>query len=433
MSAIKNNKIIILSMVLYITIGYTISSSEEIYFLQFGRWGVSDQPDPFIGAHPRITLVPAGSIIFDVNDGANERYKSVLTHLGFRTQIINKLKDDEPEAFIPIAKLITQPPSNTIIFHKSILCLGQTNPIVGPPYKCNSMSKNSISTEPIGQGWIYTYKKKGVRDRVLLKTVLTAETKKDIEDRGWDPSEAEFPATLQDLHSLEKEGYLTILNKKLPVFTFESITENAFYLKCGQKKVSKKNFDKIFSGKINANLTVGFPVLARLFSFLSAKVDAEAEASTSQKEEDEVIIEVDTTKQSYMYEFFNMVENNTDKDTTVIVVEKQFECDTSKASGLGDRIISVTYRITRPGEIDPEIYEFNKPDKILIRPNEIFDHHTRPVFLSINSPEQYHEALRNIVKEEKVDQVLANFMIATMNYGCTGKKIDRCRDIIDNK
>ena len=126
-----------------------------------------------------------------------------------------------------------------------------------------------------------------------------------------------------------------------------------------------------------------------------------------------------------------MIESNPDKISSV-VIEKIFECESSPRTQPASKISTVKFHISTPGGTDEPSYEFTNPRTYLNMPEEIYSHHSRPIFLSINSPEQYGKVLKEIMNNQDVDINLAHFMLTNMNTACPEKKRQLCASIINN-
>jgi len=409
-------------------------ADSKIKLLQYGTWGLSIDPDPFKQKFPAVVYVPPGTIVFDSRPGALRNYVSVQLHYGHWVQIEKTLeiKGNPVDILIPIEGLVQPPPSNTIMVHRSILCLGQTNRIVTPPKKCKQVGNDPRSTSPVGKGWIYTFKPSSKSGWVDLFIRLDEGTKTELRGRGLTPAEANFDVTRSDLVDLERHGYLTMLDKKHPLAVFEYQNRHPVYIQCGQKKVTEKALKA--SAKVKAEGGVGFaaPLWARLVFGLKARLGLTTEVDVSAEAGTTWTISVDTSKAAYLYYAVTMTETATGK-TSNIVIEKVFECRPSPNVGPGNKIISVRFEIEPPDGLDFQEFDFTAPTHYLAVPERLYNHHPRPIFLSVNSPEQYETALNKIIERWNVDIHLAHFILTNINYSCTGRGGTRevCAKLID--
>lgn len=420
-------------LVLVFVSAHSSWADSGIKLLQYGTWGLSIDRDPFKKKFPAVVYVPPGTIVFDSKPGPLKNYVSVLLHYGHWVQIGKtiEIKGNLVDVLTPIEGLVKPPPSNTIVVHRSILCLGQTNRIEPPPGQCKQVGDDPRSTIPIGKGWIYTFKQSSKPGWLDLSVRLDEGTKTELLERGLTPAAANFEVTRRDLDDLESRGYLTVLDKKYPRAVFKYQNKLPVYIQCGQEKVTEKALKG--SAKLKAEGGVGFeaPLWARLLSGLKARLGLSVEGEASAESGTTWKISVDTSRASYLYYAATMTETATMK-TSNIVIEKVFECRPSPNVGPGNKIISVRFEIEPPDGGDLQEFEFTDPTNYLAVPERLYNHHPRPIFISVNSPEQYETALNKIVDRWDVDIHLAHFMLTNINYSCTsqGHTRKKCAELI---
>ena len=218
-------------------------ADSKIKLLQYGTWGLSIDRDPFKGLFPAVIYIPPGTIVFDSKKGSIQNYYAVQLQYGHWVQIpkTQLIAGKAVDVITSIDGLVKPPPSNTILVHRSILCLGQTNRFAYPPDKCRQVGDHPDSTMPVVKGWIYTFETNNTKPEWLdLSARLNQRTKTELEQRGLLPAEANFEARRIDLLEAEKKGYVTMLDKKHPFAVFEYQTRRPIFIKCGQNKVTQK-------------------------------------------------------------------------------------------------------------------------------------------------------------------------------------------------
>ena len=403
--AIRSIKIVVAASVALLPFAHAEDGNVE--FLVEGTWGLSMDRDPFKKRFPATTYVAPGTILFGSQDGRMDNYLTARLHYGHQVQIAESSKRRSLDG------LIDPLPSNTIILHSSILCLKQTNRIVKPPGEC--ARKKPVA----GRGWVYRFQ--SVREGwVNISTVLGRETMEDL-----DVSEADtnFDVSMDDLKSLEKQGYLTLLNRTHPASRFY-YDDNERFIKCGTTEI-KEDISSIGAGAdIRATAKIGF------LKFVLGGFGASVEGSVASKsEKKEITIELDTSKQSHHFYAAHMVTEGSEAPR-MIRIEKTFSCK-SGTSLPGDRIERVRFEITNEPGTDPTIYPFEKASDFLPVPDGMYKYHSRPIFISANSPRQFERALGNIVAEHRVDVHLAHFMLSNINYSCSQEQRDDCACLID--
>jgi len=113
-------------LALVASLGLSSELSAEPQFTRFATWGLSETPDPFTGSYPTIVYVPRGTVVFKTRDAPLKNYVSVQTQYGQWIQIDRALNvaGASQRVLQPIRGLATPPPSNNLIIHAPILCLG---------------------------------------------------------------------------------------------------------------------------------------------------------------------------------------------------------------------------------------------------------------------------------------------------------------------
>ena len=411
------------------------SHANEIQILKYGAWGLCYQKDPFRNKYPVVSYLPPGSIVFSVEKSPLKGYIAILSHYGHKLHIKEKIGLIPNEEPVPILKsiegIVDAPPSNSIIFHKSILCLSQTNRLVPPNSRCLQLGDDIRSTLPVGKGWVYSFIEGSKGHRWLdLNVVLDEKTKEELIDRGLSPGEANFEVTRAELDRLEKQGFLTILDKKLPPVLIECQTKKPVYIKCGQRQVLEKDLKASLGVKATAEVSAEVPLWAKLLSGLKAKLGLTTEATVSGDITKKWTINVDTTNSSYLYYTATMTDIDTG-EVSNILIEKVFECRPSPNIQPGEKINRIVFDIERPGAPDIEEYVFEVSEDYIAVPKGVLDHHPRPIFISVNSPEQHSSVLKKIAEAQNVDVALAHFMLSHINNTCGSKKRNKCKELIE--
>jgi len=419
---------------LYLFFVPSTHATNEVNVLVMGTWGLKPFKDPFKKRYTAVDYLPPGTIIFQTLNSKLPGYSNIQTHFGHRLLIKDEVESSSSvtpvKTYRPLQGLVDRPPTNALILHESILCLGQSNRIVTPPGKCKKFDHHSMSILPVGKGWIYKFSEFTISKWLKLNVEFNEETKAELIRRGLVPEEANFKITKNELYDLEKQGYLTMLNKKHPLVIFEYLNDDPLYIKCGQKKVTKKSLDGFIkaTAKAEAEAEISnwmkFITGIKLSLGIALEAGIEAKAGTSHE------ITVDTRKKSYLYYAATMTDTQT-KNISNILIEKVFECIESPNIGPGDRILSVKFEIDSPHETDLLEYEFINADEYLKMPDRICNLCPRPIFLSLNSPKQHSDVLKKIVQEWRVDVNLAHFIISNLNYTCPSRNRDLCKDLID--
>ena len=388
------------------------AQDDQLQILTEGTWGLSIASDPFLKRFPATIYVPPGTIIFGSRPGLVDGYLIVRLHYGHEVQIAvaSNLRS--------LDNLIDPPPSKTIILHRSILCLKQTNRIATPSGQCEQQA-----TEPVGKGWVYNYQQSERKGWVDVSIQLDAQT---MDSLNLNTDDTNFDMLMGDLQRLEKVGSLTLLERKHPVSKFDYDLDNTIYVRCGQGEISETVFGTGVDVNVGANVGSEFS----WFRFVSTRLGLSIQGSAgSTMAERSWTISLDTSERSFLYYPAVMVTDTVQREITV---EKVFSCDSGPRIGPGDRIESVKFEVMgRPG-IDPEVFHFEEASKYLPVPEELYRYHSRPIFVSANSPEQYERALSRVVEEHSVDIHLAHFMLANINYSCAQTQRVDCADLVDD-
>lgn len=410
------------------------SFSQNLSILQYGVWGLSANPDPFKNKYPVVSYLPPGTIIFSVEPSLWKDYVRVLTQYGHKLHIKNKISvpgaAKKISVLTPIAGLLSSPPTNSLVFHKSILCLAQSNRIVPPPGRCIQFGEDIRTTLPVGKGWIYTFHPSAKGERWLnLDVILDSGTKAALTERGLNPNEANFEITYNELSTLEKQGLITLLDKKMPPVTFEYPMKAPVFIRCGQKKVTEKSLKASIGATVSAGAGADLPLWTKLISGLTAKLGLSADLEAGAASGTKWTINIDTTRSSYLYYTVNMIDNETNRISNILI-EKTFECRESPNIQPGERILRVVFEIEQPGSPDVDEYAFEKSGDYIKVPESLLGHHPRPVFISVNSPDQHADVLRKIAEKQNVDIPLAHFMLSHLNNTCKGTKRTKCEELI---
>lgn len=395
------------------------SAHAQPSILLSGTWGLDVNRDPFLKSFPAVAYLPAGTVVFKTEPSSfSANYVSVLTQNGFWVQIA------KPEKGGPQSRLLSglsaSVPSDTVFVHQSIFCLSETNRIVEPDKQCET---GTIKT-PVGEGWIFTFTETKKPGWLLLSTTLNAHTRKQLDERGWDPSETEFEIKKDDLRRLEDLGRVTLLNRPYPVVSFENRNLVSVYIECGAKAVTARKLRAAVSATAEAGIKLSF------FRWLEARLGIAVEAEAEQSKE--YTIEVDTTKESYLYYMVAMHDHVADKKKN-IRIEKKFECISGSKNEFGQKMIAVYVEIDSEDSPDPTAYELGDPGEFVLMQDKIYEFSRRPLFISLNTPETYAGAVTRMMEKTGIrDRRLAEFLIANINYSCPGdSRQTKCASLVD--
>jgi hypothetical protein len=177
-----------------LAVGWRAPAQAQPYILLSGTWALDINRDPFTRHFPATTYRRSGTILFKIESAPmGSKYISALTQNGFWLQIAKPVAGGPH--IRPLSELSVNVPSDTVFIHQSIFCLSQTNRIIEPHEICDAglpaANEKNIWT-PIGEGWIFTFKESKKPSWLTLNTKLDEHTKQQLEDGGWDVSEAEF-------------------------------------------------------------------------------------------------------------------------------------------------------------------------------------------------------------------------------------------------
>lgn len=414
--------------------------AKDLKIMHYGAWGLALNADPFKNKYPVVSYLPPGTILFQTQPSppplGNYGYVEVLSQYGHRLHI-KKTMDLQGEVieisvFSSIKGLLKEPPTDSLIFHKSVLCLGQSNRISKPPYRCNKIGDDISSTLPVGKGWIYGFKKSNRGPKWLnLKVVLDKSTKDELAKRGIMIEETGFDITKTELSELERQGVITMLNKPMPPVTFEYESSRPVFIECGQKTVSEKELKASMGIIASAEVGGEVPFWARLFTGIKAKLGLSVTAEGAASANKTWSITTDTTNSSYLYYTVKMIDDEK-KEAANIFIEKTFECQ-QVPNKPGEKMTKIVFEVERPGSPDIEEYTFENPEEYISVPNELLNHIPRPVFFSVNSSEQHSEVVKKLAEKQSVDVPMAHFMVSHLNNTCQSSKREKCKNLIEQQ
>jgi hypothetical protein len=410
--------VIIFSLTFLHVSSLSYAQTGEISFLRKGTWALSALPDLFKKGIPVVGYLPPGTIIFSSKNSHYKKYIEVLTHYGQRVLISEfvEINGKLTKNLRPLDEIIKPLPTNSIILHEDILCIGQTNRIAVGQENCKNFSDPEKTIPKVGKGWIYTFDTGEKENWVNLKAELDKETTNYLIKNKLDPKEADFEIRKEELESLEKQGFLTMLDKPLPRLTFDYDLNSSFVIPCGEKKITKKKIGGTITTTVESGGEFSF------WKWAYAKVGITAEAMGSV--EKEVELGIDTTNSSYLFYSATMNDAKTNKKTT-INIEKEFECVAKRNNKTGHNILQVNFELLPEDSVEPEILPFSNPKDLINTPTKTKERFPRPVFISINTPEQQMNVIRNIMKEG-VDVYLANFILTNLNNTCSSARREEC-------
>nr|VFJ57351.1 MAG: hypothetical protein BECKFM1743A_GA0114220_101887 [Candidatus Kentron sp. FM]VFJ58019.1 MAG: hypothetical protein BECKFM1743C_GA0114222_102142 [Candidatus Kentron sp. FM]VFK11826.1 MAG: hypothetical protein BECKFM1743B_GA0114221_102092 [Candidatus Kentron sp. FM] len=156
---LKRLCVLAISMCIFIS---PFAEEKDLTIMQYGAWGLRLHKDPFKNRHPAVSYLPPGTILFDSSSSPSylDGYIEVLPQYGHKLHIKEKMSIPdatketgaikEISIHSPIKGLVEEPPTDSLIFHKSVLCLGQSNRISVPPHKCKKIRDDINSTLPVG-------------------------------------------------------------------------------------------------------------------------------------------------------------------------------------------------------------------------------------------------------------------------------------------
>ena len=426
------------ALMTFIFLSYSTAVSADtdntIRLLRSGTWGLEANPNLFGTQklnpeknHPAVVYIPPRTIIFRSEESPKwlPHYIKVQLHYGHWVHI-NKIYDSH-NILAPISKWIEQLPSKTILIHRPLFCLDQTNLLAPPGTKCKQ------GFEPLGKGWISTFKEDSQTPESFWNLTINPDekTKEQIAARGWHQDwTEEFRVATKDIQDLEKNGDITVLDKTHPRVEFEYKRGTEIFIRCGTTEISEEDLRQKSNIKTKAGVEAKLP---RWFSWIGGQFGIDIRNSTEQnKREGRKTNEINTTEKSSLFYVATMTRSGSNK-TSDILVEKTFECESSPRAQPGRKILTVKFHIFTPGENDKRVFQFTEPEDYLAMPEEIYDHHHRPIFLSINSVKQYDIVLKEIMSKYGTDVNLAHFMLSNMNTTCHGNQRERCAEIIEKE
>jgi len=402
------------------------SDSFEGGILQKGTWALSPYPDPFNKRYPVVGYIPAGTIIFEMKDHPDMRkYVEVLTHFGHRVLIekLSKIKNKRVKSVIEFEGLVEPPQegNNKLILHKNILCLNEQDRIKTEDAERCYFKKDpddlssERSTPKLGKGWIYSFEpKSGSSKWYTLEAQLDPKTKEIIESYDLEVVNANFDIPIDELEGYEEDGFITLLNKKMPLIVFEYLPSSLFFLECGLQKVDRK----FIEGKLSASLsaTSKKSLSTKFFSWITG-VDASMTADGAAGLEKESKKTINTNESSYLFYDVKKIDRETGEES-VITVKKEFSCLTGATNIPGLDVTDIRFIVKSDPYTDPDIYVFDKSEDFINTPKENKKAIGRPVFVSVNSVSQYQKLLKIIKKKYNVSTHMAHFMLVNINNTC---------------
>ncbi|WP_423909691.1 hypothetical protein [Candidatus Spongiihabitans sp.] len=426
-------KITLLALCLLLAnIGIAVSEINSDGILREGSWVLSPYPDPFNNKYPVVGYLPTGTIILESKPhDVMKKYNEVLTHFGHRV-LVQKTVNIQGRSRQSVApfKGVVMPPkegNNKLILHKNILCLNEQDRIKVENERCRFKKEINAeqlegSTPKIGKGWIYSFKpKEDSSDWFWLEAQLDDSTKNTIESYGLDVVSANFSISKAELNHYENLGYITLLNKEMPLMEFEYMPDTLFYLECGLENVNKKYIEGKLGGRVGVNRESQAAKIINSF----IKVDVGAEGSVGV--DNETIVTISTKNNSYL--FYNVImRERGNEEESVIKVRKDFNCVSGAVNQPGLDINEVKFTIQSNEPTDPDAYVFEKEDIAIKTPEENKKTIGRPVYVSVNSVSQHSKLLQYIIKRHKVNIQMAHFMLVNINNTCKAGSRNHIRE-----
>nr|VFJ48076.1 MAG: hypothetical protein BECKFM1743A_GA0114220_100551 [Candidatus Kentron sp. FM]VFJ48730.1 MAG: hypothetical protein BECKFM1743C_GA0114222_100631 [Candidatus Kentron sp. FM]VFK09444.1 MAG: hypothetical protein BECKFM1743B_GA0114221_1010512 [Candidatus Kentron sp. FM] len=216
----------------------------------------------------------------------------------------------------------------------------------------------------------------------------------------------------------------------MPTVRFEYEWSRPAFIQCGQKIVNEKALKDSMGIKASAEVGGEVPFWAKLISGVKAKLGLSVIIEDVTSESRKWSITTDTTRSSYLYYTVKMVDH-ADVEKASIFVEKTFECQ-GTPNKPGEKMTKVVFEIDRPGLPDVEEYTFKNPGEYISVPEELLRHIPRPVFFSVNSPNQHSEVIKKLVEKQSIDVPLAHFMVSHLNNTCQSSKRGKCESLIED-
>jgi hypothetical protein len=312
-------------------------------------------------------------------------------------------------------KGVVEPPragNNRFIIHEDILCLNEQDRIKVENERCYFKKRRNAeerirSTPKLGKGWIYSFKpKEGASTWLSLKAQLDNSTKKKVKSYGLEVVNANFDIPIDELNDHEESGFITLLNKEMPLIKFEYKPETLFYLNCGLEKVDRKYIE----GRLSANLSAKTKrtLSSKIFSWITG-IEGTIQGDGSVGKEKETTVTISTKESSYLFYDVIMRERNSDEES-MITVRKEFNCSTGAVNKPGLNITEIKFTIKHDEFTDPDVYVFGEKDIIINTPEENKKTIGRPVYISVNSASQQNKMLKYITEKYNVNMQLAHFM-----------------------
>jgi len=400
--------------------------------LKSGSWALSPVHDLFKKRYPVVAYLPPGTIIFESKQhGIMKDYIEVLTHYGHKVLIKQYIVRNKKKIrnILPFSSIVKPPKigNNKFIIHEDILCLNEQDRIKLEKERC-FFSKNSNKSAPkLGKGWIYSFeKKKGTKNWLILKAHLDTSTKDKIRNYGLEPVNANFDISEDELSSYEESGYITLLNKNMPLVEFIYKKDSEFFLKCGLEKVDTKYIQSKLSTSLSTETKKTNAI--KLLSWITG-VNIGVSADAGVGTDNETKVSINTKEKSYLFYDVIMKDRGSEEEN-LITIRKDFTCTSGASNKPGLDITDITFSINPNDATDTENYVFSDSKIILNTPEKVKKIIGRPVFFSVNSSVQQNSVLKYIMQEYEVSMQMAHFMLTNMNYTCksgrNGKVRSRC-------
>ncbi|NBI54638.1 hypothetical protein [Photobacterium alginatilyticum] len=396
-----------------------------------GAWGLSPEPDPFINQYPVITYLPYGTVIFSKGEAPEKLkrygYISIETQYGYKVLIKERDKGGNL-IYTKFDNIILKPPSNYIIMNLPIFCPWQENFLAIGSVECED---DGVNKRPIGKGWVYQFREsdKGDKWRELYLN-LDLKTSDELKSLGLTIKQVKFDIKFKKLESLEDSGHITILNKEIPRFTIFYKTK-PLILPCGAKEISVKEIKESYKLGIDGEASIKTPDgIGKFFEIIKLSLGLSGSYETNKNSTKSLEITVDTTNSSYLFRVATIKDTKTNIERDIRIT-KHFNCE---ENNYGEKITKVKFLIDDGHDYIP--YEFHEPSKIFKSYNQVVaqKYMPRPYFISYNSPEQYTNALSQLIDDTKtLDIYLAHFILSNLNYTCKSNFRCYCEKISNNE
>ena len=408
-----------------ITVPFEVALSRNLYrIIGEGAWAESGYIDPFLSGRPVQTYLAPGTVIYERKKSIHSGGKliQVKTHHGHWLHIKNSTK-------LAQLDLSSATNRNKIFFFENILCLKDSNPIAEPPKKCRRGKRH-------GKGWLFRFiddpeRTKG-KDWFKLSATLDSPTRRSLAKKeGIEMRELSIDVPLSEIETFESQGLLMRLDRDHPLREFDYI-HKVPYFECGRRnsKTIKKQEVQKATAAIATNAGFDF------FGWLGAKISASAETSVQSTEEETITIQQSTLKESLLY-IFGMMYDNQDPDNRIeipFLVEKRFQCltDPSRGGRPGDKINEVTFIFKYP--VDGDVpYTFRNPEEFVVSQENIYTFHKeRPIFFSVNNGTLQRKIIQKIMdRHTDIDHTIAHFFFTHLNNGCIGRQMSDCEKLVE--